>query len=356
MGAACLALALALCLAPAGALAQDAAVDAAVSDAAVADVARSPSGACVSDPLPPDRAPTITATVEPAQPQVGDRVRITYRFRYRPSDRVEFDPDVVVYQQSAQELEYAREQPERDRARRADGDRVVSEVVVAVQPFRVADVVLAAQPARVNTGDEIARVCVPEVRFRVRSVFGNTPHPRPKDLTLPEDVRRDALRLRWIALGLDGVFLVVVTTLGLTAWWRRRPRIEPPPPPPRHPWLVAMEALEHIARGDLLSRGLTKDYYDAISDVIRRYIGGSKGFDAIEMTSGELRERLRSDPLPGVTNVEVERLLEECDLVKFARYVPSHEECEEVLKLALSIVQRGRPAVMPEDPPRGATP
>jgi hypothetical protein len=353
MGALCLALA--LCLAPASALAQDAAVDAAVSDASV-DVARSPSGACVSDPLPADRAPTITATVEPAQPQVGDRVRITYRFRYRPSDRVEFDPDVVVYQQSAQELEYAREQPERDRSRRADGDRVVSDVVVAVQPFRVADVVLAAQPARVNTGDEIARVCVPEVRFRVRSVFGNTPHPRPKDLTLPEDVRRDALRLRWFALGLDGVFLVVVTTLGLTAWWRRRPRVEPPPPPPRHPWLVAMEALEHIARGDLLSRGLTKDYYDAISDVIRRYIGGSKGFDAIEMTSGELRERLRADPLPGVTNVEVERLLEECDLVKFARYVPSHEECEEVLKLALSIVQRGRPAVMPEDPPRGATP
>lgn len=346
--------ALALLLASPPARAQDAAV----SDASVPDAARAaPAGGCVSDPLPADRAPTITATFEPAQPQVGDRVRITYRFRYRPTDRVEFDPDVVAYQQSGAELEYAREQPERDRARRADGDRVVSEVQVAVQPFRVADITIPAQPARVNTGDEIARVCVPEVRFRVRSVFGNDPHPRAKDITPPEDVRRDALRWRWIALGLDAVFLVILATLGVTAWWRARPKIAPPPPPPRHPWLVAMEAMEVIARGDLLSRGLTKDYYDAISDVIRRYIGGTRGFDAIEMTSGELKDRLRADPLPGVTNVEVDRLLEECDLVKFARYVPSHEECEEVLKLALSIVQRGRPAVMPQDPsPKGATP
>lgn len=347
-------LTLALLLATAPALAQDAATQ---GDATAPDAPRAaPSGACVSDPIPADRAPTITASIEPAQPQVGDRVRITYRFRYRPSDRVEFDPDVVAYQQSSQELEYAREQPDRDRSRRADGDRVVSEVVVAVQPFRVADVVIAAQPARVNTGDEIARVCVPELRFRVRSVFGNNPHPQPRDLTPPEDVRRDALRLRWIALGLDAVFLVIVSTLGVTAWWRRRPRVLPPPPPPRHPWLVAMESMELIARGDLLSRGLTKDYYDAISDVIRRYIGGTQGFDALEMTSRELRERLHAQPLPGVTNVEVERLLEECDLVKFARYVPSNEECEEVLKLALSIVRRGRPAVMPEDPAKGATP
>jgi hypothetical protein len=229
------ALALALCLAPAGALAQDAAVDVAASDASV-DVVRSPSGACVSDPLPPDRAPTITRHGG-ARAAPGGRPRADHLpLSLPPSDRVEFDPDVVVYQQAAQELEYAREQPERDRSRRADGDRVVSEVVVAVQPFRVADVVLAAQPARVNTGDEIARVCVPEVRFRVRSVFGNTPHPRPKDLTAPEDVRRDALRLPpWIALGLDGVFLVVVTTLGLTRGGddvpasspRRRPRATP---------------------------------------------------------------------------------------------------------------------------------
>lgn len=309
------------------------------------------AGACVADAIPADRAPTVTVTLDPEQPKVGDLVRVTYRFRYRSRDRVEFDPDVVAFQQPSIELDYGREQPERDRtAHPADNGFVTTDVVVAVQPFRVADVVIRAQPARVNTGDEIARLCTPEVRFRVRGVFGNTAHPQPRDITHPEDVRRDALTARWIALGLDGLFVVVVTTLGVNAWLRARPRKMPPPPPPRHPYEVAREGLDVIARGDLIPRGLTKDYYDAISDVIRRYLGGMRNFDAIEMTSHELLARVRKQPLPGVPMIEIERLLGECDLVKFARYVPSHEEADEILQSAFSIIERGRPMATPQAP------
>jgi hypothetical protein len=184
----------------------------------------------------------------------------------------------------------------------------------------------------------------------VRSVFGNAPHPMPRDITEPADVRRDALYLRHVALGLDAAFVARARHPR-----RRRPgdararRCVPPPPPPRHPALVATEALDAIASGDLLARGLTKDYYDAISDVVRRYLGGMRGFDAIEMTSDELLARLRGDPLPGVTQVEVERLLSECDLVKFANYVPSHEECDEVL--ASRSLVRARPLPWPTAAP-----
>ena len=76
---------------------------------------------------------------------------------------------------------------------------------------------------------------------------------------------------------------------------------------------------------------------------MRRYLGGVRGFDAIEMTSDEILAYLRKYPLAGVTFVEVERLLRECDLVKFARYVPAHEESDEILALAVSLVERGRP-------------
>ncbi|MEZ4408127.1 MAG: hypothetical protein R3A52_16870 [Polyangiales bacterium] len=79
--------------------------------------------------------------------------------------------------------------------------------------------------------------------------------------------------------------------------------------------------------------------------MIRRYLGGMRDSDAIEMTTDELLDALRRHPLPGVTMAEVEQLLGECDLVKFARYVPSHEEAERVLAMAESIVERGRPAV-----------
>jgi hypothetical protein len=87
-----------------------------------------PRGPCVRSrrggvrrrPLPADRAPTITATVEPAQPQVGDRVRVTWVSLPHQRPRG-VRPRRGGYQQAAIELEYAREQPERDRAC-ADGD------------------------------------------------------------------------------------------------------------------------------------------------------------------------------------------------------------------------------------------
>ncbi len=360
--------ALALCAMPGLARAQsDAAVDApAVSDGSVSDVFVSDASGdasgdaapvttaageltvCAPDPLPADRAPTVQVTIGPEQPRVGDRVVITYRFRYRAQDRVEFEPDVVAFQQPAIEMDYAREQPERERGSRpADSGWVTTDVSVAVQPFKVADVSIVSLPARVTTGDEIARICTPPVRFRVRSVFGNVSHPAPRDVSPPAEVRFGATTLRTAALALDGVFAVALTTLLAAGWWKRRPRAVVPPPPPRHPYLVAREALDALAHGDLLTRGHTKDYYDAISDVMRRYFGGMRGFDAIEMTSGEVLAQIRKSPLPGVTFVEVERLLAECDLVKFAGYVPSHEEADEILRAAASIVERGRPVVQP---------
>ncbi len=309
---------------------------------------------CTSDPLPADRAPTLTALIEPAQPRVGDRVLIRYRFRFRDRDRVEFSPDIVAYQQPTIELDYARDQPARARQGVPDGDGwLQSEVLVAVQPFRAGEVSIRPQQARIHTGDEIARICTPPVRFRVQSAFGNASHPMPRDITEPADVRRDALYLRHIALGLNGAFALVLITLGLSAWRRGRPVPVVPPPPPRHPALVAHEALEAIAQGDLLARGLTKDYYDAISDIVRRYLGGMRGFDAIEMTSDELLAQLRANPLPGVTHVEVARLLSECDLVKFANHTPTHEECDEVLAMALGLVRRGLPAATSATPRPG---
>jgi hypothetical protein len=348
----------ALLLAPALASAQDAAVpaDAAAARPAAPAVAR--NGECVADPLPADHAPAIEVTLNPPNPQVGDRVRVTWTFRYRTRDRVEFDPDAVALQQPGIELEYAREQPERDRSVHGERDgRLRSEVVVALQPFRAGDVVIRPMSARVNTGDEIARVCTPEVRFRVRSVFGNASHPQPRDITRPEDVRRDALTMRYVALGLDALFVAVVGALSTAAWLRRRPKVVPPPPPPRHPYFIARDALEILARGDLLARGLTKDYYDAISDVVRRYLGGVRAFDAIEMTTDEILAHLRKHPLPGVTSVEVENLLRECDLVKFARYVPAHEDSDEILAAAVSLVERGRPTMSTaQDAARGGHP
>lgn len=321
--------------------AQDAGTTAAPPPSGTALVGRG----CEADTVPAEHSVTVETRVLPSPPTLGDRVQITYRFVHARNDAVEFEPDPVAFAQPGRELEYARRQPERDRSSRpADGGRLAGEVTVAVQPFQTGEVVIAPQLARLRASGDVYRVCTPEVRFRVRDPFGNEPHPAPRDLTAPVPVTEDGYRLRFTALALDLLFVVVTLTLLVNAWLRSRPKPVPPPPPPEPAWITALRALDALGRSDLLSRGATKDYYDAVSDIVRRYVGALCGFDAIESTTDEVLAHLKRIPLPGVANAELAHLLGECDLVKFARYVPTHEESESVLGQAYSVIRRSSPA------------
>ncbi len=326
-------------------LASDGASNALVSDGASSVAPREGDGTCEEDPVPSGHEVRVETRVEPARPKVGDRVLITYRLFARSSDRVEFEPDPAAFAQPGDELEYARQQPDRDRrAHAGPSGTVYGEVSVAVQPFKTGEVVIPRQLARLNAAGDVVRVCTPSVRFRVGDPFGNTPHPTPRDLTPPEEVTAETLRWRYVMFGVDAAFVLIVATVALNTWARSRPKPEAPPPPPIPPWIVATEALEVLSRGDLLSRGLTKDYYDKLSDIVRRYVGALRNFDALEMTTVEVLAKLKRVPIAGVTTAEVAHLLTECDLVKFARHVPSHEESEQILDVAFTIVKRSSPA------------
>lgn len=306
---------------------------------------REGEGACEEDPMPAGHLVRVETRVEPVRPKVGDRVLITYRLIAPSSDRVEFEPDPAAFAQPANELEYARQQPDRDRrARSGPGGTVFGEVTVAVQPFKTGEVVIPRQLARLNAAGDVVRVCTPPVRFRVGDPFGNAPHPTPRDLTPPEEVTAETLRWRYVMLGLNGAFALIVITIAVNSYVRSRPKPEAPPPPPIPPWILATEALEVLSKSDLLSRGQIKEYYDQLSDIVRRYIGALRGFDALEMTTLEVLSKLKRVPIAGVTTAEIAHLLTECDLVKFARHVPSHQESDKILDVAYTIVRRSSPA------------
>ena len=84
---------------------------------------------------------------------------------------------------------------------------------------------------------------------------------------------------------------------------------------PPHVW--AMKKIEklkatHTAMTD------TKDYYSALTDVIRHYIEQRYGFNALEMTSQEIISRLNA--FPDATSLqELKELFYTADLAKFAK-------------------------------------
>lgn len=93
----------------------------------------------------------------------------------------------------------------------------------------------------------------------------------------------------------------------------------------RPPEVIALAALEELRREGLASRGLLKEHYTRLTDILRPYLERRFGFPAADLTTSEIMEaierRLPADGQPGPAS-ELRRVLEESDLVKFARARP----------------------------------
>ena len=182
-------------------------------------------------------------------------------------------------------------------------------------------------------------VCSEKHDVAVDQPTANTPNPtpRPNPPSLPQRTRNE--RAEAIAAA------VVITTLGAFAliaalwWWRRRPVEAPPPPPPTPSWKLALEAIAR-ARRDLTASAIdTKAYYDRVSDAVRVHLGKRYAFDGLEMTTDEILGRLRRLPTPSFPFGDIEKLLNECDLVKFASLRPDAAEAEDAAALAEAVVR-----------------
>ncbi|MBI2389763.1 MAG: hypothetical protein HYV09_09240 [Deltaproteobacteria bacterium] len=197
-------------------------------------------------------------------------------------------------------------------------------------------------------------VCTAEHSIEVDQPIANTPDPwpRPNPASLPQKTRDE--RAEAIATAAAITLTAAVLLAALAVWWSRRPKEAPPPPPPTPSWKLAVEAIARAKR-DLASGAIiTKVYYDRISDAVRVHLGDRYGFDGLESTTDEILGRLRRLPSPSFPFADVERLLGECDLVKFANLVPTSDEADAAAALAESVVRAtAHPlALRPFDPRR----
>jgi len=160
-----------------------------------------------------------------------------------------------------------------------------------------------------------------------------------RDVKAPLEIPRDWRQIIFIAA-------IAVTALAIAAliyvWWRRRqgksliPTRQEPPRPAHE---VALEALEKLRTSDLLQRGEFKIFYSELSDIIRRYIEGRYFVIALEMTTEQLLDNLHSADVEEPREL-IQTLLEQCDLVKFAKYIPEVVESEGALQLGFEIVEK----------------
>jgi hypothetical protein len=134
--------------------------------------------------------------------------------------------------------------------------------------------------------------------------------------------------------------------------YRRLTNKEPAPIPvidTRTPWEIAIEELDRIERLDLPEDGNFKEHYTLVASAMRVYVQGMylkdvSPIDAIDMTTDEIVAVLKKSSLHYGHLRFVIDLLQESDLVKFAKYTPRVSQAYEASGQARYIVEITRPS------------
>jgi hypothetical protein len=254
-------------------------------------------------------APTLTVTLAPKAPTVGDHVVATLTLRVRTAD-LAAEPRFPVWGKSWGEAEVFRNS---EPVRIAEQGGVATwEQKVEVVPFRPGAVALppvaVALPLKTGT---VQTATPAALALAVRSVIpANEKAPQAKPPAPPRPLALGA-RFWWTVAGLGAACLAALALLWLQHRKRARAARARPALPPLAELLAEVAGL--AAEPSMLA------LHTRLSFALRRYLGRRLPFPAVESTTGEVQTQLAGRRMPGPLARQTVELLRACDLVKFAR-------------------------------------
>jgi hypothetical protein len=168
------------------------------------------------------------------------------------------------------------------------------------------------------------------------------------DVRKPELIPVRTWRLLYALLGALAVaFLAYGVYRALN---RPKPVVAAPQKPIEPAHVRAREALDALAKQNLPGRGRVKEHYFRLSEIIRSYLGELYVFDALECTTPELLEALRTRATPGLPMDALVEFANQSDFVRYAKQEPDVDECKAALELGYRIVHATIAAAPPVKP------
>lgn len=134
------------------------------------------------------------------------------------------------------------------------------------------------------------------------------------------------------------ILIVLAILVVLWMYFKKRKKM-PPVIPKRSAHEIAYEQLERLKAKDYIRQGRVKEYYSEISDIIRHYLENRFLLKAPEMTTDEFLFYVRDyGRLIEAHKALLKEFLVACDLVKFAKYIPSTVEVDAIFVSAKKLV------------------
>jgi hypothetical protein len=267
---------------------------------------------------------------------VGDPVVLTIRLACTKGTRVgAFDPERSLGALTV--LERRSDPP-----RTLDDGRVEEVRTLKVTTYQVGpSEVPAIEASCADPSGTVQTVTSVPIPFEVASVLAS-------DDSQPADIKAPAVmpaRPLWpVILG------ILAAALAAAGWlWRRRQRRRPEQVPvtsvpARPPDEIAYAELERLLTSGLLEKGRLKEFYIELAEIVKRYLAARFGVETFERTSLEILQALHSARLPARVSGAVGEFFEACDLVKFAKHLPGHEETRATVGRAYKLVDETRPS------------
>lgn len=296
------------------------------------------------DAIPAKLKPDISVSLRPKENiAVGDLITLQLEASVDPSVQIS------VPEQSFAPLELL---DRRARVEKREGKQhYVFELDLLA--LEAGDLTLPALTLRVVADDgALAEAKTEPIPLHIESLIANEPNAEPKDATGPVAVIQDDYTLAWVFGGLAAAALVALLTLWTKRWLENRPKPPPPAPAALPPWEVALRKLAELdsKKAELLAQERGEEFVDGVSDALREYLGKRYGFEGLESTTDEVLrtlERIRPHKL-SLSGVSL--LLEQCDLVKFARAKPDLAQCDDLWNGAVGLIRATTPAPEPVAP------
>jgi hypothetical protein len=221
---------------------------------------------------------------------------------------------------------------------------------IAATVYRTGSFTFPPVEIRFRTADgKVIAASSPPVKIEIQSVLSDKDR-NLKDLKKQAEITEPVPWIWWLSI------LAAAGILGALGWllWKRRRADAPyaPAAPPQDLLDMAEAELRELLAHGMPERTTVKPFYVRLSEIVKRILEAGYRINMAERTTSEIMESLR--PRPGLQSEDMERIesfLLHCDIVKFAKYIPSKNEHDDAGNNALRILETSREIVASRQSP-----
>lgn len=270
---------------------------------------------------------------------VGDEVNLSITLKYRDGEPCALSEDISLPKFRILKKDVKSEKSD---------SYTIDTYVLTLVPLELGDVTIPS--IRVNIiqdagpNDEDSGLSTPEIKINVQGVISNEKEAVLKDILPPEKVYERTYLLLYIIGGLLALSLLIYLVVRYIRKRRSKvaglPSEERPLEPLLPPYEEAIQSLKRLEEERLISKYHFKEFYLALTEILKRFIERFYGFNALEMTTYELTVYLLDHPQPNLDFANLKDFLEVADLVKFAKFTPDVESAYRDFNRVREIIDR----------------